>query len=99
KLKDLPRFKAGMASATIAVAPVTGSFSASAGQINCGDTSNLTWQTTETVDTNISNVGPVAPSGTQGVSPKATTTYDFRSTGPGGVGTGSSTGNAYARVD
>jgi len=58
KLKDLPRFKAGTASATIAVAPVTGSFSASAGQINCGDTSNLTWQTTETVDTNISNVGP-----------------------------------------
>jgi hypothetical protein len=99
KLKDLPRFKAGMASATIAVAPVTGNFSASTGQINCGETSNLTWQTTETVDTNISNVGPVQPSGSQGVSPKATTTYDFRSTGPGGVVTGSSTVNVNTKVD
>jgi hypothetical protein len=99
KLKDLPRFKAGSASATIAVAPVTGSFSASAGQINCGDTSNLTWQTTETIDTNISNVGPVAPSGSQGVSPKATTTYDFKSTGPGGVVTSSATVNVNTKVD
>jgi hypothetical protein len=99
KLKDLPRFKAGMASATIAVAPVTGSFSASAGQINCGDTSNLTWQTTETIDTNISNVGPVAPSGTQGVSPKATTTYDFKSTGPGGTVSNSATVNVNTKVD
>ncbi len=99
KLKDLPRFKAGVASATIAVAPVTGSFSASAGQINCGDTSNLTWQTTETIDSNISNVGAVAPSGTQGVSPKATTTYDFKSTGPGGTVSNSATVNVNTKVD
>ena len=31
KLKDVPRFKAGIASATVAVAPVTGSFSFSPG--------------------------------------------------------------------
>ncbi|MGA9999967.1 MAG: OmpA family protein, partial [Candidatus Acidiferrales bacterium] len=98
-LKDLPRFKPGTASATIAVAPVTGSFSASAGQINCGDTSNLTWQTTETIDTNISNVGAVAPSGTQGVSPKATTTYDFKSTGPGGTVSSTATVNVNTKVD
>ena len=99
KLKDLPRFKAGVASATIAVAPVTGSFSASATQINCGDTSNLTWQTTETIDTNISNVGAVEPSGTKGVSPKATTTYEFTSAGPGGVVHGSATVNVNTKVE
>ncbi len=97
--KDQARFHAGIASAHIVVAPVTGSFSASATQINCGDTSNLTWQTTETVDTTISNVGPVAASGTQGVSPKATTTYDFRSAGPGGVVTSSATVNVNTKVD
>jgi hypothetical protein len=100
KLHDLPRFKAGIASATVAVAPVTGSFSASAGNINCGESSNLTWQTTESVDTNISGgVGTVAPSGSQPVSPHATTTYDFTSTGPGGTVKGSSTVNVNTKVD
>jgi hypothetical protein len=97
--KDQPRFTAGIASAHIVVAPVTGSFSASTNQINCGDTSNLTWQSTETIDSNISNVGAVQPSGTQGVSPKATTTYDFTSTGPGGVVHGSATVNVNTKVD
>src|ERR1019366_882969 len=38
-LKDVPRFKAGIASAQIAVAPVTGSFSNSQANINCGQSS------------------------------------------------------------
>jgi hypothetical protein len=99
KLHDLPRFKAGIASATVAVAPVTGSFSSSTTQINCGQSSTLTWQTTETSDANIGNVGPVAPSGTQAVSPHATTTYDFNATGPGGTVTGTSTVNVNTKVD
>jgi OmpA family/PEGA domain len=99
KLKDLPRFKAGIASATVAVAPVTGSFTSSSANINCGDSSTLTWQTTETVDGNISGIGVVAPSGTQSVSPHATTTYDFTSTGPGGVVKGTSTVNVNTKVD
>jgi hypothetical protein len=99
KLHDLPRFKAGIASATVAVAPVTGSFSSSTTQINCGQSSTLTWQTTETADANIGNVGPVAPSGTQAVSPHATTTYDFNATGPGGTVTGTSTVNVNTKVD
>jgi hypothetical protein len=99
KLHDLPRFKAGIASATVAVAPVTGSFSSSTTQINCGQSANLTWQTAETVDGNISNVGPVAPSGTQSVSPHATTTYDFNAAGPGGTVTGTSTVNVNTKVD
>ena len=67
KLKDLPRFKAGTASAQVAVAPVTGSFSVSAANINCGQTSTLNWQSTDTVDANISGIGAVQPSGNQTV--------------------------------
>src|SRR4029077_15398663 len=43
KLHDIPRFKAGIASTTVAVAPVSGSFNASTTQINCGQSSTLTW--------------------------------------------------------
>jgi outer membrane protein OmpA-like peptidoglycan-associated protein len=99
KLHDLPRFKAGIASATVAVAPVTGSFNASTTQINCGQSSTLTWQTSETADATISGIGPVATSGSQSVSPHATTTYDFSAPGPGGTVTGSSTVNVNTKVD
>jgi OmpA family/PEGA domain len=99
KLKDVPRFKVGIASAQIAVAPATGSFSASTANINCGQSSTLTWQTTETVDANISGIGTVATSGNQAVSPHQTTTYDFTSGGPGGVIKGSSTVNVNTKVD
>jgi len=99
KLKDVPRFHAGIASATVAVAPVTGSFSASTANINCGQSSTLNWQTAETVDANISGIGTVQPSGSQSVSPHATTTYDFTSSGPGGTVKGSSTVNVNTKVD
>jgi hypothetical protein len=99
KLKNLPRFKAGVASAAVVVSPVTGSFSASNGNINCGQSSTLNWQSTDAVDTNISNVGNVEASGNQSVSPHATTTYDFSATGPGGVYKGSSTVNVNTKVD
>jgi hypothetical protein len=99
KLKDVARFHAGIASATVAVAPVTGSFSASTANINCGQSSTLNWQTAETVDANISGIGTVQPSGSQSVSPHATTTYDFTSAGPGGTVKGSSTVNVNTKVD
>jgi len=98
-LKDLPRFKAGTASATVAVAPVSGSFNASPLQINCGQTSTLTWQTNETVEGTISNIGTVPPSGSQGVSPRATTAYDYTFTGPGGKFTGGKTVEVNTKVD
>ena len=82
-----------------AVAPATGSFSSSTANINCGQSSTLTWNTTETVDANISGIGTVATSGSQSVSPHATTTYDFTSGGPGGVIKGSSTVNVNTKVD
>ncbi len=99
KIKTAPRFKAGIASAQVAVAPVTGSFSASNANINCGQSSTLNWQSTDAVDTNISNIGNVQGSGNQSVSPHATTTYDFTAKGPGGTYSGSSTVNVNTKVD
>jgi OmpA family/PEGA domain len=99
KLKDVPRFHAGIASATVAVAPVTGSFSASTANINCGQSSTLNWQTAETVDANISGIGPVQPSGSQSVSPHATTDYAFTAAGPGGTVKGDATVNVNTKVD
>jgi hypothetical protein len=98
KLGAQPRFKAGIASATVAVAPVTGSFSSSNANINCGESTTLTWNTAETSEANISGVGSVATSGSQSVSPHATTTYDFTSPGPGGTVKGSSTVNVNTAV-
>jgi OmpA family protein len=98
KLGAQPRFKAGIASATVAVAPVTGSFSSSNANINCGESTTLTWNTSETSEANISGIGSVATSGTQSVSPHVTTTYDFTSPGPGGTVKGSSTVNVNTAV-
>jgi len=100
KLAAQARFKAGLASATVAVAPVTvGAFTASATNINCGQSSTLTWNSTETVDANISGIGKVDPSGSQSVTPHATTEYDFTASGPGGSGKGSATVNVNTKVD
>ena len=98
KLKDLARFKAGTASAQVVVAPVTGNFNVSAANINCGQTSTLNWQSTDTVDANISGIGAVQPSGNQTVEPHATTTYNFSATGPGGTTTGTGTVNVNTTV-
>jgi len=98
-LKDVPRFKVGIASAQVAVAPATGSFSSSTANINCGQSATLNWQTSETVDANISGVGTVATTGSQSVSPHATTTYNFTSGGPGGTVTGNATVNVNTKVD
>ncbi|HKS67203.1 MAG TPA: OmpA family protein [Candidatus Acidoferrales bacterium] len=100
KLKGpLPRFKAGIASATVAVAPVTGNFSVNPTDINCGQSSTLTWQSAETAEANISNIGKVDPNGNQSVSPHQTTTYDFNASGPGGTVKGSGTVNVNTKVD
>jgi peptidoglycan-associated lipoprotein len=89
-----PRFRAGLVNTTVAVAPVTGTFSASPTQINCGDNATLTWNSTDAVDVNISEVGPQQQaSGSQSVSPHQTTTYNFTATGPGGTVTQSQTIN------
>jgi outer membrane protein OmpA-like peptidoglycan-associated protein len=90
-LSDLPRFRSGVNTTRIAVGLTTGRIAASATEINCGDSSQLTWSSDGAVHTDISGVGDVAASGTQAVSPKATTTYTFTAGGPGGVVTPTAT--------
>lgn len=81
----VPRFKAGIASATVAIAPVSGSVAANPAKINCGQPSTLVWNSAETIDADMSGMSPVATTGEKIVSPKQTTTYEFTAVGPGGV--------------
>ena len=99
---SLPRFKAGTASATVAVAPVTGSLTASASQINCGDSATVNWVTAETVER---TVGPgndatqqSAPSGEVSYKPLQTTTYKLVASGPGGTVSQDATVNVNTAV-
>ncbi len=67
--------------------------------INCGQTSNLSWGTTDVVDTSIDNgANAGAPSGTAAVSPHATTNYTLTATGPGGKVTSAPTVNVNTVV-
>ena len=83
-----PRFKAGMASAAVVVAPVSGTFAASPSQINCSETSQLAYSSVDTLHSSIKDAGPKplpALSGEVPVSPRQTTTYTFEASGPGGL--------------
>jgi outer membrane protein OmpA-like peptidoglycan-associated protein len=98
KLSTLPRFKAGSASATVAVAKPTAELSVSASQVNCGDASQLKWSSADAPRVEISPVGSVAGSGEQAVQPKQTTTYELTAVGPGGTATSSTTVNVNTAV-
>jgi hypothetical protein len=79
------RFKAATASASVVVAPVSGSISVNPAKINCSQPAELKWASVETIDSEITHLSPVPREGQETVSPKQTTTYDFTATGPGGV--------------
>jgi hypothetical protein len=79
-----PRFGAGVASATVPVAPVTAQLSASQAQMDCGQSATLNWKASDTADTSITNIGEVPASGDRTVSPTQTTTYELVAKGPGG---------------
>jgi outer membrane protein OmpA-like peptidoglycan-associated protein len=85
KLTTVPRFRAGVASATVAVAKPTAGLEASAAELNCGDVSQLKWTSSDAPQVEISPVGPVPSTGQQAVQPKQTTTYTLRAVGPGGT--------------
>lgn len=89
--QSMDRFHAGTASATVVIAPVSGSITANPPQINCNEPSKLQWASAETIDAEVTGLSPVATSGEQTVSPRQTTTYDFTATGPGGVHKSSAT--------
>ncbi len=94
----LPRFKAGLATTTVAVAPTQGNFSADPTNIKCGQSSQLNWSSADAVENEISGIGKVGASGNQTVTPKQTTTYDFTASGPGGVVKKSETVNVDAAI-
>jgi outer membrane protein OmpA-like peptidoglycan-associated protein len=97
-LSNLPRFSAGIASATVAVAPVTGQISAVSTSIGCGESTRLNWTSAGAAAGNISGIGEVAPAGSQEVSPTSTTTYTFTAAGPGGVQKSTATVNVESGI-
>jgi outer membrane protein OmpA-like peptidoglycan-associated protein len=86
-----PRFKAGMASTTVVVAPVSGSVSANPSKIDCNQNTQLAWVSKETVEADMSGMSPVPTSGEKTISPRQTTVYQLTASGPGGVTTPSTT--------
>jgi hypothetical protein len=80
-----PRFGAGVASAMVPIAPVTAQLSAQASQVACGAPTELSWKSSDAVDTTISNLGNVPASGNRSVSPTQATTYELTARGPGGT--------------
>jgi outer membrane protein OmpA-like peptidoglycan-associated protein len=98
KLTSIPRFAVGSASATVAVAKPTAELSAIAAQINCGDSSQLKWSSTDAPQVEINPVGPVASSGEQTVQPKQTTTYQLSALGPGGKAASDATVNVNTAI-
>lgn len=98
-LKSLSRFKAGTASATVAVAKPTAQVSASKAQINCGEAAQLKWSSTEAPSVEISGLGKVAAAGEQSVQPDKNTTYNLTATGPGGVATAAAPVSVNTAID
>src|SRR5208337_2180053 len=67
-----------------ATAP-TASLSANPNTINAGQSTTLSWQTTNATDVSIDTIGPVDTSGSRQVSPADSTTYRLIAKGPGGT--------------
>lgn len=98
KLGTIPRFTVGVASTTVAVAKPTAELSATASQLNCGDSSQLKWTSSDAPKIEISSLGTVASSGEQAVQPTQTTTYKLTGAGPGGNATSDVTVNVNSAV-
>jgi len=91
------RFHAGIASATVPVAPVTAQLSADSSKLSCGQSTDLKWSATDAVDTSISSIGAVSEKGDRSVSPAHETTYVLTAKGPGGISTQSVTVDVNAQ--
>jgi OmpA family/PEGA domain len=87
----LPRFHAGIASATVALAAPTAQLTAQPVQISCGQSSRLNWSSTNAVNTSITsagtdpNIGLVPADGDRSVAPTHTMTYVLTARGPDGA--------------
>jgi peptidoglycan-associated lipoprotein len=63
----------------------TASLSANPSTIEKGQSTTLTWQTTNATDVNIDFIGPVQASGSKQVTPEDSTTYHLTAKGAGGT--------------
>jgi hypothetical protein len=101
KIKELKRFEAGTASATIAVAPVTAKLALDHQDVKCNEPVKLSWSSTEatmaTVTANDEKVADAA-SGDLSIQPKQTTKYELRAAGPGGTVMQEATVNVDTKV-
>ena len=79
-----PRFYAGIASATVPVAPVTAQLAAQSDSLSCGQGTQLTWKTGDAADTSITGIGEVPAQGDRSVTPTHDMTYVLTAKGPGG---------------
>src|SRR6266481_592658 len=67
----------------------TAALTVSPASIQTGQSTTLTWQTTNATDVSISNIGAVQPSGSMQVTPNSSTTYQLTAKGAGGSQTAS----------
>src|SRR5207248_9005825 len=63
----------------------TASLTANPNTIDKGQSTTLTWETSNATDVSIEGVGAVQPSGSQSVTPAESTTYTLTAKGPGGT--------------
>ncbi|MGA2356324.1 MAG: peptidoglycan-associated lipoprotein Pal [Terriglobales bacterium] len=70
----------------------TATLAANPSVVEAGQSSTLTWQTTNATEITIAGVGTLPASGSRSVTPNTSTTYSLTAKGPGG------TGDASARV-
>lgn len=82
-----PRFRAGVASATVPIAPPNAQLSAQNTRLSCGQSTNLNWKTADAAGISITNLGDVPAQGDRSVNPTKNTTYELTAMGPGGKAT------------
>lgn len=86
-----PRFHAGIASATVPVAPVAVQLQSQSVNLSCGQATDISWKSTDATDDSIAGIGEVPVQGDRSVTPTHDTTYVLTAKGPGGVATQSVT--------
>ena len=65
----------------------TASLTANPNTVEKGQSTTLTWQTSNATDASIDGIGAVQPNGSQSVTPADSTTYTLTAKGPGGTQT------------
>ncbi len=92
-----PRFMAGIASATVPVAPVTAQLALQPTQAGCGQPATLDWNASNAASTSITNIGPVPEDGSRTIDSTQNTVFELTATGPGGTVTKSVTLNVQGQ--